>query len=77
MWVIFVYKRVLSAPDSGMTWKSVQQGMSDHVIWRRKQRGMASEPEVKQVKGTREIDVPTMARRSLSPEQGNGTGWHH
>lgn len=43
------------------------EGMSDHVIWRRKRRGMAGEPGVKQVKGTKGTEAPTMARRSPPP----------
>lgn len=40
--------------------------MSDHVVWRKKRRGRASEPGIKQMRGTKEIKVPTLAGRSLS-----------
>lgn len=56
---------------------SKERDMSDPVIWRKKWRGMAGEPGVKQVKGTKEIETSTMARRSLSPQQGDRIGWYH
>lgn len=35
------------------------------IMWRKKRRGKASEPGVKQMRGTKEIEAPTLAGRSL------------